>query len=144
MAYRLLRHLTAGMLFAAAAHLPGGQVSMIRVEGAIGPATADYIGRALEVAERDGSQCLVIELDTPGGLLESTREIVQSFYRAPVSAVPADDLVPVIDPAHEDGLSVAIGEVDVVLEPLEGWRGVCRAAGPRRVPRSRGQPQTGQ
>ncbi|MDD3180513.1 MAG: nodulation protein NfeD [Opitutaceae bacterium] len=60
---------------------------MIQINGAIGPATADYITRATKAAESSRLQCLVIQLDTPGGLLDSTKEIVQAFYASPVPVV---------------------------------------------------------
>jgi membrane-bound serine protease (ClpP class) len=64
-----------------------GQVSLIRVDGAIGPATAGYISRATEAAASAGSRCLIVELDTPGGLLDSTKDIVQAFYASKVPVV---------------------------------------------------------
>ncbi len=68
-----------------AAH--GAEASLIRIDSAIGPATADYIGRAIKVAERKGSACLIVELDTPGGLLDSTKKIVQAFYASEVPVI---------------------------------------------------------
>jgi membrane-bound serine protease (ClpP class) len=62
-------------------------VSLIQIRGAIGPATADYIARATQVAAKSGSQCLIVELDTPGGLLDSTKDIVQAFYASSVPVV---------------------------------------------------------
>jgi membrane-bound serine protease (ClpP class) len=62
-------------------------VSLIKVEGAIGPATATYISRAASEAAAQKAACLVIQLDTPGGLLDSTKTIVQSFYNSPVPIV---------------------------------------------------------
>jgi membrane-bound serine protease (ClpP class) len=62
-------------------------VALIRIEGPIGPATAGYIGRAIDVAAALQAHCLIIELDTPGGLLDSTRTIIQSLYASPVPTV---------------------------------------------------------
>ena len=63
------------------------RVCVARVQGTIGPATASYLARALGEAAGQKAECLVIELDTPGGLLDSTREIIQSFLRSPVPTV---------------------------------------------------------
>lgn len=63
------------------------QVCVARVQGTIGPATADYLARAIGEAAGRNAQCLVVELDTPGGLLDSTKEIIQSFLRSPVPTV---------------------------------------------------------
>jgi len=46
-------------------------VGLIKINGAIGPATASYIARAIDVATDDKDECLIIQLDTPGGLLDS-------------------------------------------------------------------------
>lgn len=54
-------------------------VTMIAVEGAISPTTTNYITRGIRVARRQDAECLLIQLDTPGGLLESTKNIVQAF-----------------------------------------------------------------
>lgn len=67
--------------------LRAAEVGLIRIDGAIGPATADYISRAISVAGSRDYACLVVELDTPGGLLESTKQIVQSFYTSKVPVV---------------------------------------------------------
>lgn len=66
---------------------PSDHIGYAVIDGAIGPATADYLARATRVAARRGDACLVIRLDTPGGLLESTQQIVQSFYASPVPVV---------------------------------------------------------
>ena len=62
-------------------------IPRIRVDGVIGPATTSYIGRALALAAAEQAPCLIIELDTPGGLLDATKEIVQKFYQSPVPTV---------------------------------------------------------
>ncbi len=54
-------------------------VSVIRVEGSIGPTVSNYITRALEAANERGDEMLIIELDTPGGLLNVTQDIVRMF-----------------------------------------------------------------
>ena len=74
----------AAMLTCAA---DAAQVGLIKIDGAIGPATATYIDRAIDVAVARKDECLIIQLDTPGGLLESTKHIVQSFYSSPVPTV---------------------------------------------------------
>lgn len=63
------------------------QVGLINIDGAIGPATASYIARAVDEAAAQNDQCLIIQLDTPGGLLESTKQIVQTFYASKVPTV---------------------------------------------------------
>src|SRR4026208_599159 len=63
------------------------KVGFINVDGAIGPATASYISRSIEEAKAQNVRCLVIQLNTPGGLLDSTQKIVQSFLGSPVPVV---------------------------------------------------------
>jgi membrane-bound serine protease (ClpP class) len=65
----------------------GATVTVIRVDGAIGPTTTNYVGRGLEAAAEAGSVALLVEMDTPGGLLESTKDIVQAFLNAPVPVI---------------------------------------------------------
>lgn len=67
--------------------LAAEKVGLIKVDGAIGPATASYISRSIEEAKTQNVQCLVIQLNTPGGLLDSTQKIVQSFLGSPVPVV---------------------------------------------------------
>jgi membrane-bound serine protease (ClpP class) len=62
-------------------------VGLIKIDGPIGPATASYISRAIDIAGARQDACLVIQLDTPGGLLNSTKQIVQKFYSAKVPVV---------------------------------------------------------
>ena len=55
---------------AAPAAFAAEKVGFINVDGAIGPATASYISRGIEEAKAQNMQCLVIQLNTPGGLLD--------------------------------------------------------------------------
>jgi len=77
--------LIAGLLLNAATH--AAQVGLIKIDGAIGPATANYIARAINVAAAQNDECLIIQLDTPGGLLQSTKEIVETLYSAKIPTV---------------------------------------------------------
>ncbi len=80
--------LSAVVLLCVTAVAAGAEkVATIRIEGAIGPATASYIARGIDVAGAQGAQCLIIQLDTPGGLLDSTKTIVQEFLASPVPTV---------------------------------------------------------
>ena len=79
--------LLAGLICGPAARLPAADVGLIKINGAIGPATASYIGRAIDVAGARSDACLVIQLDTPGGLLDSTMDIVAKIYASKVPTV---------------------------------------------------------
>ena len=75
------------VVMGAAASLRAANVSLIEIKGAIGPATASYITRAIDLATQRSDACLVIRLDTPGGLVSSTEEIVGKFYAAQIPVV---------------------------------------------------------
>jgi membrane-bound serine protease (ClpP class) len=73
--------------FVCATVVAAEKVSFIKIDGAIGPATASYISRSIDEARTQNAQCLVIQLNTPGGLLDSTQTIVQSFLGSTVPVV---------------------------------------------------------
>jgi membrane-bound serine protease (ClpP class) len=63
------------------------EVLKIVVNDSIHPITDEYIGRAIAEAEHDKAQALLIEINTPGGLLESTRDIIEKILASPVPVI---------------------------------------------------------
>jgi membrane-bound serine protease (ClpP class) len=76
----------AGLLVAANTSA-AERVHLIQINGVIGPATAQYVERAVKIANNENAAALVIQLDTPGGLLDSTKVIVQSILGSLVPVV---------------------------------------------------------
>lgn len=81
--------LAAALLIGGAGHAgaESKEVLIIRVADAISPGTADFISHGIKTAEKRQAACLVIELDTPGGLAESMRNIVQDILASTVPVV---------------------------------------------------------
>jgi membrane-bound serine protease (ClpP class) len=67
--------------------LSAQKVTSITIDGPINPAAADFIKRGIKKAANENAQCLLIKLNTPGGLLKSTRIIVGDILEAPVPVV---------------------------------------------------------
>jgi membrane-bound serine protease (ClpP class) len=63
------------------------EVLKIVVNDTIQPISEEYIGRAVEAAERNHDQALLIELNTPGGMLDSTRGIIHSILTSTVPVI---------------------------------------------------------
>jgi membrane-bound serine protease (ClpP class) len=62
-------------------------VFVAEVEGIINPATAKFIIESIDQAVKEGGQCLIIELDTPGGLMDSMRNIVKKILTSPIPII---------------------------------------------------------
>jgi membrane-bound serine protease (ClpP class) len=65
----------------------GQKVISITVNDGINPSTAEYIEQGIQTAQKDQAQCLIINLNTPGGLLTSTRNIVSGIMQSKVPVV---------------------------------------------------------
>jgi len=66
---------------------PNNNVTLITYDGAITPACSDFIKLGIESAEKSKSECLIIKLNTPGGLLKSTRVIVSDILESKIPIV---------------------------------------------------------
>ncbi len=64
-----------------------GELFVVRIDGSINPASADYLMSAMETAEAAGAAALLIELDTPGGLVSATQDIIQAMLNASVPTI---------------------------------------------------------
>ncbi len=80
----------------------GNSVTLISIDGSISPTTTNYINRGIKVAKEQNAECLIIQLDTPGGLLESTKNIVQAF-------LDSEDLPIVVYVAPEGARAASAG-----------------------------------
>ena len=62
-------------------------IHVIKIDGAINPIAADYIYEGIQKANETNAECLIIQLNTPGGLLKSTRIIISYIFASKVPVV---------------------------------------------------------
>jgi membrane-bound serine protease (ClpP class) len=86
---RLLPIVSFGLLVALAAATTSGagKYHVITIESAINPSTSEYIRQSIDRASSEGAAALIIRLNTPGGLLKSTRAIVTDLLESPIPVV---------------------------------------------------------
>lgn len=63
------------------------EVYLIEISGSINPAVADFLKKGIEKASEDDVSCIIIKIDTPGGLAESMRIIVKAIFASKVPVV---------------------------------------------------------
>ena len=84
---RFFPALLTGLLLFVLCAASSAEVLKIVVNDSIHPITDEYIGRAIAEAERNKDQAVLIEINTPGGLLESTRDIIEKILASPVPVI---------------------------------------------------------
>ncbi|MCH7870028.1 MAG: ATP-dependent Clp protease proteolytic subunit, partial [Myxococcales bacterium] len=89
---RLIPSLRTGLIWLGLLALFAGSatarhINVITIDGSINPASSDYLQGAIQQSESDGAEMLLLELDTPGGLLSSTKDIIQAMLNAKVPVV---------------------------------------------------------
>jgi membrane-bound serine protease (ClpP class) len=84
---RIAYGLLAGLVLSVVTVPCSAEVMKIVINDTIQPITEEYIERAIAEAERNKDQALLIEMNTPGGLLESTRDIMEKLLAAKVPVI---------------------------------------------------------
>ncbi|HEB90237.1 MAG TPA: nodulation protein NfeD [Deltaproteobacteria bacterium] len=63
------------------------EILLVTIDGSINPASADHLIGAIERAEETGAEAVLIELDTPGGLVSATQDIIKAMLNASVPTI---------------------------------------------------------
>lgn len=89
MFFRLIPVLAFAMLAQTvlAAGTSGNRAYLVEIDGAIGPVTQELIVRSIENAEADGAEMIILQMNTPGGLDYSMREIIQAILDAHIPVI---------------------------------------------------------
>jgi membrane-bound serine protease (ClpP class) len=66
---------------------PGDRVLVVEIKGAISVAAQRQVSRAIEQARKENASAILIQLDTPGGLVSATRDIIRDIVAAPVPII---------------------------------------------------------
>ena len=69
------------------ARAQGDHAALVKIDGVIQPTSARFLARAIDTAAEENAEVLIVLLDTPGGLLDSTRKMVEAMLASPVPVV---------------------------------------------------------
>ena len=92
-----------------------GVVIFLKIDGSINPASSDYIHEGIKRAEERNALCVVVELNTPGGLLKSTRMIVTDFLTSTIPVVVY--VAPAGSQAASAGVFITLASHVAVMAP---------------------------
>ena len=70
-----------------AASLPAAEILRVDIDGVVHPVTVELVSRAIDQAQKDRSDLILLRLNTPGGLVEATRQLVEKITASPVPVV---------------------------------------------------------
>ena len=84
---RLAAQLAAVLLCVLPQAASASHVNVVTIDGSINPASSDHLQQVIARSEADGAAAVLVELDTPGGLLASTKDIVQAILNARVPVI---------------------------------------------------------
>ena len=79
--------LVVALSLVASAKAASPSIMILEVEGAIVPVVADYIHRGLKQAQEEEATAVIVQLNTPGGLVSTTQLIIEDFLGSPVPVV---------------------------------------------------------
>src|SRR4249920_2480721 len=79
-----MRAILLAVLGCACAAASAAPVVLVPLEGAIGPASAHFARRGIERAAKEGAELVIVQIDTPGGLDTSMREVIKAILASPV------------------------------------------------------------
>ncbi len=91
--YRLVYRLVSGfvlimlMQYSWTAAAEGNKAYLVEIDGAIGPVTQELIKRGIDNAEAEGADMVIIQMNTPGGLDHSMREIIKAILGAHIPVI---------------------------------------------------------
>ena len=91
LSHRLIRLVIFSLLLLTGVNMVIGQTSrkamLLTINGAIGPGVADYVTRGIKTSEREEAKFVILQMDTPGGLDKSMRDINKAILASPIPII---------------------------------------------------------